>query len=229
MKRIPPDRCATILLVVLATACAPAAPRPVSQPGPAQDAIPDLPVVRTDPAAIARARADSLRRPYTEADVRFMTGMVAHHAQAIAMSRLARPRGAGPAVQRLAHRIINAQVDEIVTMQQWLADRQQPVPDARFDGAHAHHAMMPGMLTEAQMQELAAARGVEFDRLFLTYMIQHHRGAVAMVRELFGSYGAGQDEVVFKFASDVNVDQITEIARMEQMLDEMSPQPRNQR
>src|SRR5690606_464478 len=86
-----------------------------------------------------------------------------------------------------------------------------------------HEMLMPGMLTEAQMQELAAARGAEFDRLFLTYMIQHHQGAVAMVSELFGSYGAGQDEIVFKFASDVNVDQTTEIARMEKMLEALPP------
>lgn len=78
--------------------------------------------------------------------------------------------------------------------------------------------LMPGMLTDAQMKQLDAARGPEFDRLFLSLMIQHHRGAVTMVKELFDTYGAGQDELVFKFASDVNVDQTTEIARMEKML-----------
>ncbi len=78
--------------------------------------------------------------------------------------------------------------------------------------------MMPGMLTPAQMSQLEAARGPEFDRLFLTFMIQHHRGAVAMVKQLFGTPGAAQDETVFKFANDVNVDQTTEIARMERML-----------
>jgi uncharacterized protein (DUF305 family) len=77
---------------------------------------------------------------------------------------------------------------------------------------------MPGMLSAAQLRELEAARGPEFDRLFLTYMIQHHRGAVAMVERLFGTYGAGQDEAVFKFASDVQVDQRTEVARMQRML-----------
>jgi len=81
-----------------------------------------------------------------------------------------------------------------------------------------HVMLMPGMLTDEQMKQLDAARGPEFDRLFLTYMIQHHRGAVEMVKDFFGSYGAGQDETVFKFASDVNVDQTTEIARMEKML-----------
>jgi uncharacterized protein (DUF305 family) len=117
-------------------------------------------------------------------------------------------------------------------MRRWLADRGQPVPDAPASGAtgthgtaHASHgahaaqqAPMPGMLSEAQLRQLDQARGAEFDRLFLTFMIQHHRGAVAMVEQLFGTYGAGQDETVFKFASDVNVDQTTEIARMQRML-----------
>jgi len=92
-----------------------------------------------------------------------------------------------------------------------------------------HEMRMPGMLTDAQMRELEAGRGTTFDRLFLKYMIQHHSGAVSMVRELFGSYGAGQDETVFKFASDVNVDQTTEIARMEQMLASLSPSTTSQR
>ena len=178
-----------------------------------------------DAAAIARARADSLRHPYTAADVHFMTAMIGHHAQAIVMAGLAPTHGASASVRTLAERIINAQRDEITTMQHWLRDRQQPVPEVSATGAttmahgSGHHDMaMPGMLTDAQMKELDQARGAEFDRLFLTYMIQHHRGAVAMVSELFGTFGAGQDETVFKFASDVNVDQITEIARMEQML-----------
>ena len=84
-----------------------------------------------------------------------------------------------------------------------------------------HGHLMPGMLTEAQMQELEQAKGPEFDRLFLTYMIQHHRGAVAMVKQLYGTPGAAQDDTVFKFANDVGVDQTTEIARMERMLDSM--------
>jgi uncharacterized protein (DUF305 family) len=178
----------------------------------------------SEAVAIAQARADSVRRPYTAADVQFMSGMVHHHAQAIVMARWAPTHGASASVQRLADRIINAQQDEILTMQTWLRDRRQTVPDATATGMKMsmggmeHEMLMPGMLTDAQMKELDTARGPEFDRLFLTYMIQHHRGAVSMVRELFSSYGAGQDDVVFKFASDVNVDQTTEIARMEKML-----------
>ena len=153
-----------------------------------------------------------------------MSGMISHHAQAIKMARWAPSHGASPAVLTLAGRIINAQNDEIVLMQNWLRDRRQPVPEANPAGmkmvmnGEEHFMLMPGMLTEAQLQQLDQARGTEFDRLFLTFMIQHHQGAVAMVKELFGSYGAGVDDLVFKFASDVNIAQTTEIARMEKML-----------
>jgi uncharacterized protein (DUF305 family) len=181
------------------------------------------------PNGIAKARADSLRYPYTAADVQFMTGMIGHHSQAVMMSKWAPTHGADAAVQRLAERIINAQEDEIATMQRWLADRMQPVPEAKpmshdmagmAGMAGMDHAamLMPGMLTDAQMKELDAARGPDFDRVFLTYMIQHHKGATSMVSKLFGTEGAGQDETIFKFASDVNVDQTTEIARMQRML-----------
>ena len=175
-------------------------------------------------AAIARASADSARYPYTKADIDFMSGMIHHHAQAIKMSRWAPTHGASPAVVRLTERIINAQSDEIVLMSNWLSARRQPVPKPNPDGmtmdmgGMQHTMLMPGMLTEAQMKELDAARGEEFDRLFLTGMIQHHKGAVSMVKELFAARGAGQDEAIFKFASDVEVDQTTEINRMLEML-----------
>lgn len=182
-----------------------------------------------DAGGIARARADSARLPYTAADIAFMTGMISHHAQAIRMSKWAPDRGASDAVRRLTARIINAQADEIVIMQQWLADRNQKVPEPNPAGMqmqHGDHTMthlMPGMLSEAQMAQLEKARGREFDRLFLTFMIQHHKGAVQMVNELFATPGAGQDEIVFKFASDVHTDQTTEIARMERMLEALKP------
>lgn len=182
----------------------------------------------TDLEALYWARQDSARTAFTEADVRFMTGMIAHHAQALVMSRLAPTHGASETVQTLAARIINAQQDEIETMQRWLRRRGQPVPEIDIDGltlqvhGAGDHAMhMPGMLTQTQLEELDAARGADFDRLFLTYMIQHHRGAVTMVDTLFGTDGAAQDEATFKLASDINVDQQTEIARMEQMLERL--------
>jgi len=153
-----------------------------------------------------------------------MSGMISHHAQALVMAGWAPSHGANPSVRTLAERIINGQQDEIVSMQRWLRDRGQPVPEASATGMKVqmhgaeHDMLMPGMLTAAQMQQLDQARGPDFDRLFLTFMIQHHRGAVSMVKDLFGTNGAAQDEKVFKFANDVNVDQSTEIARMERML-----------
>jgi uncharacterized protein (DUF305 family) len=183
--------------------------------------------VKASAASIAQARVDSARYPYVKADIDFMAGMIGHHAQAIEMSKMAPTHGANPAVQRLAARIINAQGDEITNMQHWLAERNQPVPDPNapmdmsmhgdMDMGGMHH-MMPGMLTPEQMKQLDAARGPEFDRLFLTFMIQHHYGAVKMVKDLFDSYGAAQDQFAFKFASDANIDHTTEIARMESML-----------
>ncbi len=178
---------------------------------------------QNDPGVI-KARSDSARLPYTAADIHFMSGMIGHHAQAIVMSKMAPTHGANDEVKRLAERIINAQTDEIRIMQQWLRDRRQPVPEAKpgpmkmMMNGMEHDMLMPGMLSDAQMKELGAATGGDFDRLFLSFMIQHHRGATSMVKELFASYGAGQDEIVFKFASDVNVDQTTEIGRMERML-----------
>jgi uncharacterized protein (DUF305 family) len=175
-------------------------------------------------AAKSQANADRNRLPATQADIDFMSHMINHHAQAIVMSRLAPTHGANPAVQRLAERIINAQQDEIATMQAWLKDRGQPVPEPTpgpmkmMMNGMEHAMLMPGMLTEQQMTQLAAARGPDFDQLFLTDMIQHHTGATSMVKSLFNTDGAAQDEVVFKFASDVNVDQTTEIARMNLML-----------
>jgi uncharacterized protein (DUF305 family) len=185
-------------------------------------------VILNDANAIARARSDSARLPYVKADIDFMSGMIPHHAQAIAMAQMAPSRNASPAIMRLTGRIINAQQDEIVLMQQWLADRRQPVPPADPRGmkmvmsGHEMMHLMPGMLSQAQMDSLDRARGPVFDRLFLVYMIQHHRGAVSMVDVLFGTPGAGQDETVFRFASDVHTDQTTEIARMERMLDEFN-------
>jgi uncharacterized protein (DUF305 family) len=209
---------ATLLVMVAMAACAgstPAAVETAPQPAPAGRAV---------PSGVAQARADSARYPYTAADIHFMSAMIGHHAQALVMAGWAPTHGASASVRTLAERIINAQQDEIRIMQTWLRDRHQPVPDAKpgpmkmvMNGME-HEMLMPGMLTDEQMKQLEQARGAEFDRLFLTYMIQHHRGAVSMVNDLFGTSGAAQDETVFKFANDVQADQSTEIARMEKML-----------
>ena len=158
---------------------------------------------------------------FTPADVEFMTGMIAHHAQAVAMARWAPSHGASPSVQTLCARIINAQGDEIVLMQNWLEDKHQPVPQPDPRGMHMAGMdgpmLMPGMLTPLQMAQLDSARGMRFDELFLRFMIQHHHGAVDMVNHLFGT-GAGEEETVNKLALGIFADQTTEIARMQQML-----------
>ena len=257
----------------------PAAP-PTARPSAAPDNAAEL-------EAAYWARIQEGKERYTQADVDFMTDMIGHHAQALVMSAWAPTNGASPAVQRLAARIINAQQDEIETMQRWLRDRGQAVPIVEIEGSELtvrlepppaggggmdgagdapgqngtmtdpegmdhegmdhggmnhegmdhggmdhggmdhggvmDHSSMAGMLSPAQMDELGAARGVAFDRLFLRYMIQHHGGAVTMVDALFASDGAANDEEAFKVASDVQVDQRTEIARMQQMLDAIVP------
>lgn len=174
----------------------------------------------TSPSPAAPAPADSGRSTYTAADVHFMTGMIHHHAQAVVMAGWAPTHGASQAVRAMCERIVVGQRDEIVLMERWLRERGEPVPDT---GAHDmmpgmdHSPMMPGMLSAEQMAQLDRAQGPEFDRLFLTLMIQHHQGAVTMVNQLFGS-GSGEEEAVFRIASDVYADQTTEIDRMQKML-----------
>jgi len=269
----------------------------------------------SDRDALFFERRQNDRMNFTQADVDFMVMMIPHHAQALIMSRLAPQNNAGPAVQRLAARILAAQSDEIALMQQWLRDRSQAIPMVHFDGVylhinmeepaagpHAHHTAsaeanttdthaghtdhaaaghnsnthsahtghsdhnshathiaasdhnshathiaasdhnshathtaasdqnshaghtmhdhsdMPGMLTQEQLYELAAARGREFDRLFLFYMIGHHEGAVIMVNELFASERGANDRESFRLASDIYSEQITEIDLMRLML-----------
>jgi uncharacterized protein (DUF305 family) len=209
-----------VLAALAATGCGSATVQsePAQPPGPRSDEAIE---------ALFWARMDSAQMRFTDADVHFVTGMIGHHSQALIMAALAPTHGASASIRTLAGRITNAQKDEIALMEQWLRDREQPVPAVRIEGTElilhgAEHAMhMPGMLTPAQIRELDAARGVEFDRLFLTFMVQHHNGAVEMVHDLFATDGAAQDEAVFKLASDIQVDQITEIDRMKLMLESM--------
>jgi len=178
-------------------------------------------------SASATATADTTPHTYTAADAEFMNGMISHHAQALLMAGWAASHGASPPIRTLTDRIINAQKDEIVAMQKWLRDRHLPVPEPNPHGmtmnmgGMQHEMLMPGMLTEDQLKQLDAARSKEFDRLFLTFMIQHHQGAVTMVNNLFNTNGAAQDISVYKLASDVSADQTTEIERMQKMLASM--------
>ena len=151
---------------------------------------------------------------FTEADVRFMQGMIAHHAQAIYMSRLAAAHEATPKLLKFATKIDQSQRAEIKLMQEWLRANGQFAPDT----SSWRHMSMPGMLTEDQLAKLDAAKGADFDRLFLTFMIQHHEGALAMVKDLFDTPRAGQDVDVSVFANDVVTVQTAEIGTMYQML-----------
>jgi uncharacterized protein (DUF305 family) len=165
----------------------------------------------------AEKAADLSKVQHTAADVKFMQGMIGHHAQALEMVALLPSRSSREDMRFLAKRIEVSQADEIRMMQEWLAARGQPLPDP-----HAHHkqgaTLMPGMLTPEEMGRLAEAKGAEFDRLFLEGMIKHHAGALIMVEELFSSPGAGQESDIFAFASDVDADQRMEIDRMRGML-----------
>ncbi len=207
-------RPASLVAALVITACASATQQPAT---PAD--------IHRNPAA--QAAADGGKPPYTPADVKFMQGMIAHHGQALVMAALAPTNGARADVRVLAARIAVAQQDEIDLMQTWLRDRGEKVPDAHAGHDMAGHdmggmtmsmPMMPGMLSAAQVAEVKAARGADFDRLFLTYMIQHHEGAITMVQELFSTPGGGQELNVWKFAAEVEADQGSEIDRMRVML-----------
>ena len=165
--------------------------------------------------------ASALPRPqFSAADVTFMQGMIHHHSQAIDMVELLYERTASGDMRKLAKRIEVSQNDELGMMRRWLEARGQEVP-----GPHAHHMpgapLMPGMLTPDEMAKLAAAKGPEFDRLFLEGMIKHHSGALTMVADLFAAPGAAQGSEIFAFASDVDADQRMEIDRMSAMLKEL--------
>jgi uncharacterized protein (DUF305 family) len=184
------------------------------------------------------ARAPAQNSPsYTAADVRFMQGMIGHHAQALAMTALIPTRSLRQDIRMLGQRITVSQTDEIAMMQQWLRDRHQQVParDAQPGGqTMAGHSMnmpgmamsdtlMPGMLTSEQLAQLARTTGDDFDKLFLADMIRHHEGALGMVKSLLGTTGSGQEAEVFRFASEVDSDQRAEIARMSALLETLTP------
>jgi len=155
---------------------------------------------------------------YSEADVHFMQGMISHHAQGLDMTALVRRLATTNAVRQMSLRMEISQRDEIGLMERWLEDHDEAIRMERSMGGGM--PLMPGMLTPEQMRQLGAATGADFDRLFLELMIQHHRGAVVMVAELFNTSGAGQESLIFKFASDVDADQTMEIERMQGLLNQ---------
>lgn len=176
---------------------------------------PGAPGQASKPIGAAQA-TDLSKVQYTAGDVKFMQGMIGHHAQAVEMVALLKARTSWEDMRKLGLRIEVSQEDEIKMMQTWLRARGQALPDP-----HAHHTgggLMPGMLTLEEMAKLGAAKGAEFDRLFLEGMIKHHGGAITMVDELFATPGAGQDGDIYAFASDVVADQRMEMDRMGAML-----------
>jgi uncharacterized protein (DUF305 family) len=214
---------ALIILATGAVSCASGrsntaqAGAPAAEPQPPVIVQPGAPGEATRGISVARA-TDLSQVQHTEADVKFMQGMIGHHRQAVEMVALVPSRTTNRDFLLLAERIDVSQADEIKMMEQWLRARGHEVPSE-----HAHHmagGMMPGMLTPDEMARLTAATGAEFERLFLEGMIKHHEGALTMVRDLFLQPGAGQESEMFAFASDVDADQRMEIQRMSAMLQE---------
>ena len=217
MSRVRPFLSLAVPAVFMATAISTASAQvPIIQPGaPGQPGQ----VISADEAS------NLATIEYTEADIRFLQGMISHHAQAMEMSDLATSRSAREEVDLLASRINLSQQDEISMMQDWLEDRGLDVP-----AVDAHHAeefeLMPGMLSPEQYEELEQSSGSEFDRLYLQYMIEHHEGALEMVENLLDQFGSAQDPVLYAFTSDVTSDQTSEIERMTALLSSFSTDPR---
>ena len=171
-----------------------------------------------------KPRPDLVAYSYNEADVNFMQGMIPHHAQAVAMARMAPTHAASPSVKLMCERQLVSQRDEIEIMRTWLRDRGQRVPAAdstrhrMMMNGMEHDMLMPGMLSDDEMAQLEKARGDEWDKLFLKSMIKHHEGALKMVEDLLGTKGAAQGDDIYAFASDIFADQTAEIERMQKML-----------
>jgi uncharacterized protein (DUF305 family) len=226
---LPPGRL-TLLLVLAVAACA----SPGAEGSPSRAVQPGAPG-EASRTLTAQERDSAPEERYTEADVRFMQSMIHHHQQAVAMAELVPDRTDRAEIRLLADRIHRSQRDEMALMTRWLASRGEAVPELDQDHGehghgtgHVHHDepgeahgghLMAGMLSPEEMERLARARGSEFDRLLLEFMIYHHEGALQMVEELFSSPGAAQGWEIFQFASHVEADQSIEIGRMTRMLE----------
>lgn len=183
------------------------------------------------PSKILPASTRAKLPPRSAKDVEFMQGMIHHHAQAVEMTTMIESHTDNPDIRRLGARISHSQSDEMNFMKRWLTVRGEPIalPMPGMEdmdmsdpemAAH-HHKIMPGMLTTKQMAALRKTKGVEFDRLFLEGMIQHHNGALTMVKDLFATAGAGQDAELFTFATDVDTGQRAEIKSMQTILSQL--------
>lgn len=201
----------------------------LSIPAAAQQADPPATIVQPgapgQPTRVLPPTTRAVLPPRSPKDVEFMQGMIMHHAQAVEMTALIEARSVNKELKLLGARISHTQAEEIGFMKRWLERRGEVVDIDMGDmsemsmGGGSTVTLMPGMLTAKQMKALKLAKGAEFDRLFLAGMIQHHRGALQMVRELFDTAGAGQDAEIFNFATDVDSGQRAEIRIMETMLE----------
>jgi uncharacterized protein (DUF305 family) len=222
-----------IVLSVAACSCALAAASPLAslsflrvraqQPAPAAPLVVQ-PGAPGKPTRVLPPTTRGALPPASTADVQFMQGMIMHHAQAVEMTALIESHTENEDLRSLGARISRSQSDEIKFMKRWLASRGQPISEATHDMRHmnmSHESMslMPGMLSSEQMEALRKAKGEEFDHLFLKGMIQHHGGALIMVKDLFDTAGAGQDAELFNFATDVDSGQRAEIRVMQNMLE----------
>ena len=199
----------------------------------AQEANPKSPVIVQpgapgQPTKTLPASTTAILPPASSKNVEFMQGMIMHHAQAVEMTALMESRTENRDLRLLGARISHSQSEEIKFMQRWLEERGEPttLPMPKMSGMDMpgmdmskDQMLMPGMLTAKQMEALRNAKGNDFDRLFLTGMIQHHGGALIMVKDLFDTAGAGQDAVLFNFATDIDSGQRAEIRIMQNMLD----------
>jgi uncharacterized protein (DUF305 family) len=212
-----------LLAAIILSSPAPAQQSDSAPPVVVQPGAPGKPSKNLPPSTAAKLP------PRSQAEVEFMQGMIMHHAQAVEMTALIASHTENKALRSLGARISSSQSDEIRFMKRWLAARGEPVSMAMpgmpdMDRAGNRMGLMPGMLTAEQMEALRKAKGSGFDHLFLTGMIQHHNGALTMVRDLFNTAGAGQDAEVFDFATDADNTQRAEIRIMQAMLDHKIPE-----
>ena len=220
MRNVRQSAGAAILLSLAAAAACKTTGAGSSQPPIVQPGRPG----QSSQTVAANQASDLSKVQATDADIKFMQGMIHHHAQALDMVALLEKNTNSDDMRKLGERIRISQHDEIGMMQRWLRARGQDAPDPHamhmpgMPGMDHDMVMMPGMLTAEEMEHLASLKGVDFDRAFLTGMIKHHGGALAMVKALFATPGAGQESVIFAFASDVEADQQMEIDRMNNML-----------
>jgi uncharacterized protein (DUF305 family) len=230
-KRLPARKAVTLLWVLAAaSACAGIFAPPVraQQAHSTETPVVVQPGAPGEPSKTLPASTHATLPPPSKADVEFMQGMIMHHAQAVEMTALIPSHTTNKDLELLGARISRSQSNEIKLMQRWLAARGQrltmEMPDMagmEMHGDKSGHAMalMPGMLTPERMEALRKAKGAEFDRLFLEGMIQHHGGALTMVKGLFARAGTGQDAEIFDFVTDVDTGQRAEIRIMQGMLD----------